>query len=200
VRPALGPHFDPALIDPIEDAKLEFQNYAFVSTLPFPFPHSAWPSACSADSSPPSPLRHLPVSGRRFLLLPIPRLVSTPCSSSLSFPIWPPVETFRLGDISIVVTSSLGDISVAAWGHYQSRATCFSGLNSALSRWLVCRVFHSGAGRRLVRRKFCAVRGAGFCLKGFSEQLLRSEPRGAACGGRGDRQQRRTALCAAHLR
>jgi hypothetical protein len=34
------------------------------------------------------------------------------------------VETFRLGDISIVVTSSLGDISiVAAWGHYQSRAT-----------------------------------------------------------------------------
>jgi hypothetical protein len=34
------------------------------------------------------------------------------------------VETFRLGDISIVVTSSLGVISiVAAWGHYQSRAT-----------------------------------------------------------------------------
>jgi hypothetical protein len=34
------------------------------------------------------------------------------------------VETSRLGDISIVVTSSHGDISnVAAWGHYQSRAT-----------------------------------------------------------------------------
>jgi hypothetical protein len=34
------------------------------------------------------------------------------------------VETSRLGDISIVVTSPKGDISnVAAWGHYQSRAT-----------------------------------------------------------------------------
>jgi hypothetical protein len=34
------------------------------------------------------------------------------------------VETSRLGDISIVVTLPNGDISnVAAWGHYQSRAT-----------------------------------------------------------------------------
>jgi hypothetical protein len=37
------------------------------------------------------------------------------------------VETSRLGDISIVVTLSHGDISnVAAWGHYQSRATLHS--------------------------------------------------------------------------
>jgi hypothetical protein len=42
--------------------------------------------------------------------VPIPRLVATPCSSSLSFPIWPPVETSGLGDISIVVISSHGDI------------------------------------------------------------------------------------------
>jgi hypothetical protein len=34
------------------------------------------------------------------------------------------VETSRLGNTSNVVTSSHGDISnVAAWGHYQSRAT-----------------------------------------------------------------------------
>src|SRR6202049_3842793 len=95
-----------------------------VSAPPFPLLDSAWPSACSADSSSPSALRHLPVSVRRFLLLPISRPVVTPCSSSLSFPIRPPVETSRLGDISIVVISSLGDISnVAAWGPYQSRAT-----------------------------------------------------------------------------
>ena len=96
-----------------------------VSALCFPLLDSAWPSACSADSSAPSSPRRLPVSVRRFSLVPISPLAAFPYCSSLSFPIWPPpVETSRLGDISIVVTSSHGDISnVAAWGHYQSRAT-----------------------------------------------------------------------------
>src|SRR5216683_7726765 len=96
-----------------------------VSALWLPLLDSAWPCACSADSSAPSSPRRLPASVRRFSRVPIPRLVAFPYCSSLSFPIWPPpVETSRLGDISIVVTSSHGDISnVAAWGHYQSRAT-----------------------------------------------------------------------------
>src|SRR5882762_7143361 len=89
-----------------------------------PLLDSVWPNAWSGDSSAPSSPRRFPVLVRRFSPAPIPQLVAIPCSSSLSFPIWPPVETSRLGDISIVVTSSKGDISnVAAWGHYQSRAT-----------------------------------------------------------------------------
>jgi hypothetical protein len=85
---------------------------------------SALPSAWSGDSLAQSSLRHSPVSVRRFLLAPTPLLVAIPCSSSRSVPIWPPVETSRLGDISIVVTSWQGDISnVAEGGHYQCRAT-----------------------------------------------------------------------------
>jgi hypothetical protein len=53
----------------------------------------------------------VPFLVRRFSLAPVPRLVAIPYRSSLSFPIWPPVETSRLGDISIVVTPSKGDIS-----------------------------------------------------------------------------------------
>jgi hypothetical protein len=96
-----------------------------VSALGLRLRDSAWPSAWSGDSSaPPSP-RRLPVSVRRFSLAPILPLVAIPYRSLLSFPIWPPpVETSRLGDISIVVTSPKGDISnVAVWGHYQCRAT-----------------------------------------------------------------------------
>src|SRR5207302_3348030 len=95
-----------------------------VLALWLPLLDSALPTASSGDSSAPSSPPRLPVSVRRFSLAPSPRLVAIPYSSSLSFPIWPPVETSRLGDISIVVTSPKGDISnVAAWGHYQSRAT-----------------------------------------------------------------------------
>src|SRR5205807_2348386 len=92
----------------------------------------------------------LPVSVRRFSLAPSPRLVAIPYSSSLSFPIWPPVETSRLGDIS----------NVAAWGHYQSRATGFlasriSGdeyCDDAAERTLNCALkFH---GSRRIRRAF----------------------------------------------
>src|SRR4029077_7919747 len=97
------------------------------SALGLPLLDSVWPSAWFGDSSAPSSPLRFPVSVPRFSLAPILRRVAIPCSSSLSFPIWPPVETSRLGDISIVVTSSKGDISnVAAWGHYQSRATQFS--------------------------------------------------------------------------
>src|SRR5208283_2577045 len=92
--------------------------------LRLPLRDSAVPSACSGDSSVPSSPRRSPVSVRRLLLGPILLLVATLCCSWLSVPIRPPVETSRLGDTSNVVTSSLGDISnVAAWGHYQSRAT-----------------------------------------------------------------------------
>src|SRR5438876_4710937 len=94
------------------------------SALWLPLLDSVLPSAWSGDSSAPSSPQRFPVLVRRFSLAPILRLVAIPYSSSLSFPIWPPVETSRLGDISIVVTSPKGDISnVAAWGHYQSRAT-----------------------------------------------------------------------------
>jgi hypothetical protein len=66
------------------------------------------------------------------------------------------VETFRLGDISIVVTSSLGVISiVAAWGHYQSRATCR-------------RIMH---GRRILT---CSGFGACTSTEVFGEKLATS--------------------------
>jgi hypothetical protein len=79
-----------------------------VSALALPLRDSAWPSACSADSSSPSALRHLPVSAPRFRLAPRLRLAVILCCSWLSLPIWPPVETSRLGDISMVVTSPKG--------------------------------------------------------------------------------------------
>src|SRR6202030_11495 len=95
-----------------------------------PLLDSAWPCACPADSSAPSSPRRLPVSVRRFPLVPISPLVASPYCSSLSFPIWPPVETSRLGDISIVVTSSHGDIIKVA-RHQPKEAPC--GRHSAIA-------------------------------------------------------------------
>src|ERR1700686_3500197 len=46
-----------------------------------------------------------------------------------------------------------------------------------------------------IMRKFCATRGAESCLMAYAARHPQSEPRVAACAGRGGRKQSRGVLC-----